>query len=70
MVALDLRSVIQEERKRRQAARLTAATSDCREDAPGVQAVDQSPINLEECSVGAGAVQACTRLQRRVSRRS
>jgi len=63
MVALDLRSVIQEERKRRQAAHLSAATSDCREDASGVQAVDQGPIDLAACSVGADAVEARTCLQ-------
>ncbi len=63
MVALDLRSIIQEEKKRRQAAHLSAATSDCREDASGVQAADQGPIDLAACSVGADAVEARTCLQ-------
>ena len=63
MVALDLRSIIQEEKKRRQAAHLSAATSDCREDPSGVQAADQGPIDLAACSVGANAVEARTCLQ-------
>ena len=58
MVALDLRTLVRQERARRQAAQLSRAACACREDASGEEAVDQQSINLDEHRVGAHAVQA------------
>ena len=58
MVALDLRSLVRQERARRQAVQLSCAACACREDAPGEEAAEQQEINLDEHRVGADAVKA------------
>ena len=58
MVALDLRSLVRQERARRQAVQLSCAACACREDGPGEEAAVQQEINLEEHRISADAVKA------------
>lgn len=58
MVALDLRSLVRQEKARRQATQLCDASSNCRDDGPGVEAVDQPHLDLSQHSIGIDAVQA------------